>query len=145
MQDLLKKLTAAVLIGVIGCFNAAADSVEDLPVPTEDCGYYACEENVCEDEKLDGCEKNFYNMGRGVANMATCWLEIPRCLIYNNSQLPVIGVVVGACEGVGFTVVRAFAGVADFCSFGFMTDSIYEVNYDFREFVWESRWVHRST
>ena len=126
----------AAFIGIFVCFSAEAEKVEDLPVPTEECG-----SSACESEELSGCKKNLYNMGRGVVNMATCWLEVPRCLIYNNSQLPIIGAVVGACEGVGFTAVRAFAGVADFCSFGFMTDSIYNVNYDFRAFVWESRWI----
>ena len=90
------------------------------------------------------CEKNFYNMGRGLVNIVTCWLEVPRCLIYHNSQVPVMGAVVGACEGAGLTVIRAFAGVADFLSFGFMTDSIYETTYDFKEWVWDSRWIPQN-
>ena len=84
---------------------------------------------------------NLCNMGRGLVNVATCWLEVPRCLIYHNSQLPVLGVVVGACQGAGFTVIRAFAGVADIASFGFMSDSIYTSCHDFNEWVWDSRWV----
>ena len=90
------------------------------------------------------CQRNFYNMGRGLTNIVTCWLEVPRCLIYHNSQVPVMGLVVGACEGVGMTAIRAFAGVADFASFGFMTDSIYRSCHDFNEWVWESRWVPKN-
>ena len=90
------------------------------------------------------CADNFYNMGRGLVNMATCWLEVPRCLVYHNSQLPVLGVVVGACQGAGFTVIRAFAGVADFASFGFMSDSIYESCHGFEPWVWDARWVPKN-
>lgn len=86
-------------------------------------------------------EKNLMNMGRGLVNVATCWMEMPRCLVYHNSQLPVLGLVTGACQGAGFTVIRAFAGVADILSFGFMTDSIYTSCHGFSEWVWDERWV----
>lgn len=84
---------------------------------------------------------NLANMGRGVVNVVTCWLEVPRGLIYHNSQLPVLGLVVGACQGAGFTAIRAFAGVADIASFGFMSDSIYKSCHGFEEWVWDARWV----
>ena len=87
------------------------------------------------------CEKNVMNMGRGLVNVATCWMELPRCMVYHNSQLPVLGLVVGTCQGAGFTVIRAFAGVADLLSFGFMTDSIYTSCHGFDEWVWDERWV----
>ena len=89
-------------------------------------------------------EKNLCNMGRGIVNIVTCWLEVPRCLVYYNSQLPVLGAVVGAVQGAGFTATRAFAGVADFASFGFMTDSIYKSCHGFEEYVGESRWVPKQ-
>ena len=95
-------------------------------------------------EECSGWENNLCNMGRGLVNIVTCFLELPRCLIYYNSQVPVMGAVVGACQGAGLTAVRAFAGVADFASFGFMTDSIYESCFDFNEYVWESRWVPKQ-
>lgn len=86
---------------------------------------------------------NFANMGRGLVNILTCFLEVPRCLVYRNGQVPVLGLVAGACEGAGLTGVRAFAGVADFLSFGFMPDAIYRVNADFHEWVWDSPWVQK--
>ena len=46
-------------------------------------------------------EKNLCNMGRGLVNIVTCWMEVPRCLVYYNSQLPVLGAVVGAVQGAG--------------------------------------------
>ena len=86
---------------------------------------------------------NFANMGRGLVNILTCFLEVPRCLLYRNSQVPVLGVVAGACEGAGLTGVRAFAGAADLLSFGFMTDVTYRVNPNFHEWVWDSPWVQK--
>ena len=86
-------------------------------------------------------EKNVCNMGRGLVNVVTCWMELPRCLVYHNSQVPVLGLVVGACQGAGFTAIRAFAGVADILSFGFMSDSVYTSCHGFDEWVWEERWV----
>ena len=87
------------------------------------------------------CSKNFSNVGRGFVNVVTCWMEVPRCLVYHNSQVPVLGLVVGACQGAGFTAIRAFAGVADILSFGYMSDSIYKSCYGFEEWVWDERWV----
>lgn len=94
----------------------------------------------CSENSFAG-EKNLMNMGRGLVNVVTCWLEVPRCLVYHNSQVPVLGLVVGACQGAGFTAIRAFAGVADFLSFGFMSDSVYTSCHGFDEWVWDERWV----
>ena len=98
---------------------------------------------VCSDGSSNSAtwEKNVANVGRGLVNVVTCWVEVPRCLVYHNSQVPVLGVVVGACQGAGFTAVRAFAGVADILSFGFMSDSIYKSCHGFDEWVWDERWV----
>ena len=98
---------------------------------------------VCSDGSSNSAtwEKNVANVGRGLVNVVTCWVEVPRCLVYHNSQVPVLGVVVGVCQGAGFTAVRAFAGVADILSFGFMSDSIYKSCHGFDEWVWDERWV----
>lgn len=122
-----KSMLVLVIAGVISCSAAAAGSSRSN-ASTQAAA-----------ESFQG-EENLYNMGRGIVNIATCWLEIPRCIIYHNSQVPVMGTIVGICEGAGFTVVRAFSGVMDFISFGFMTDSIYNSTHEFREWVWDSRW-----
>ncbi|MBE6368673.1 MAG: hypothetical protein E7056_00745 [Lentisphaerae bacterium] len=127
------KMLAVLAVFSIVLFNAAAAESKAVAEQAQ-----ATECSSC------SCEKNFYNMGRGLVNILTCWLEVPRCLVYHNSQVPVMGAVVGACEGAGLTAIRAFAGVADFLSFGFMTDSIYETSYDFREWVWDSRWIPQN-
>ena len=98
---------------------------------------------VCNDNisSANDYSANFANVGRGFVNVATCWMEVPRCLVYYNSQVPVLGLVVGACQGAGLTAIRAFAGVADILSFGYMSDSIYTSCHGFKEWVWDERWV----
>ena len=123
------KCVAAIGVAGLISFSAAAaeQTAEPAAPPAESCEW--------------NYEHNLYNMGRGFVNIGTCWLEIPRCFIYHNSQVPVMGTVVGVVEGAGLTVVRAFSGVADIISFGFMSDSIFESTFKFKEWVWESRWV----
>jgi len=86
---------------------------------------------------------NFYNMGRGVVNIGTCWLELFRCMVYRNSEVPFWGFIAGAVEGSGFTGMRAFGGVTDFIFLGFDIGSIY--NDKFQEFVWNSQWIPESS
>ena len=61
-----------------------------------------------------GWTRNLNNVGRGAANIVTCFLEIPRCMVYRNSQVPFWGFIDGAVRGSGLTVLRAFSGVT-FC------------------------------
>lgn len=129
-------LVKAAALAVVLSLSASVYAAESAPA--------AKAEAVQCQESCTGAEKNLCNMGRGLVNVLTCWLEVPRCLVYHNSQLPVLGVVVGAVQGAGFTATRAFAGVADFASFGFMTDSIYKSCHGFEEYVWEARWVPKQ-
>ncbi len=135
----LFELTVILLAAVFMSVNLpAGDSAVPEAAPAMECAQaQSCSDSCC-------WENNLYNMGRGLVNILTCWLEVPRCLIYHNSQVPVMGLVVGACQGVGLTGMRAFAGVADVASFGFMTDSIYKSYHDFGEWVWNSRWVPKN-
>ena len=130
----VKQILVLVIAGVVS-FNVAA-AEEKAPAASAPA--------VAAENKSFCGEENLYNMGRGIVNIATCWLEIPRSFIYHNSQVPVMGTVVGIFEGAGFTVVRAFAGVADLISFGFMSDSIYNSTHEFKEWVWESRWLPKE-
>ena len=77
--------------------------------------------------------------GRGMTNLVTCWLEIPRCIVYDNELLPVIGTVLGIPEGIGYTLVRALVGTADIVSFGMAGDELYGKYLP--DFVWEANWV----
>lgn len=82
---------------------------------------------------------NLYRVGRGLTNIGTCALEMPRCMLYDNSEVPFWGAIAGAFEGAGCTAMRAFAGVVDVISFGFDAGRVYDEN--FRDFVWQSKWL----
>lgn len=90
------------------------------------------------------CQKaessNWSNMGRGVANIGTCVLEVPRSMVYRNSELPLWGFIGGAVEGVGYTAFRAFSGVTDVLFLGFSESDCFN-NTTFKEYVWESDWL----
>lgn len=90
-------------------------------------------------EEPQKANNNFYNMGRGLTNVATCWMEVFRCMIYRNSQAPFWGFIAGAVEGSGMTAVRAFTGVTDILFVGFEPGNIFEPR--FAEFVWQSPWI----
>ena len=68
----------------------------------------------------DVIEKMGKKLGRGIANVATGWVEIPKN-IYDTSveSNPFIGLTFGTLKGVGWTVVRTSAGVYDVATFLF--------------------------
>jgi len=59
-------------------------------------------------------------LGRGVANILTGWLEIPKN-IYNTSieANPMVGITVGTAKGIGMSIVRTGAGVYEVFTFPF--------------------------
>jgi len=95
-----------------------------------------CDKPAAETEA--GFDFRLSRIARGLTNVATCPLELPRRMILGNSAVPFWGFVAGAVDGVGTTAMRAFSGVTDVMFLGFDAGTVY--NDDFREFVWESRW-----
>jgi len=81
--------------------------------------------------------------GRGLVNVVTCWLEIPRCVVYDNAALPGVGILLGIPEGGFFTIARAGSGVTDLATFGLVGDTIHGNN--FPDFITESRWFPPKT
>ena len=81
-------------------------------------------------------------MARGLANVATGWVEIPRCAIYDNSAVPFFGLLIGIPEGAFFTVARTLTGTLDIVSFGFTRDGMH--GKSFPDFVWQARWIAPS-
>ncbi len=79
------------------------------------------------------------NMGRGVINVATCFIEVPRTILYRNDQVFLWGMIGGAAEGGVRTGLRAFAGVMDIISLGFSNDGFYRSAY-FAPYVWDEQW-----
>ena len=82
-------------------------------------------------------EKWSFKMCRGVINLATCWVELPRCIYVETSDNAIIGPLKGVFKGLGLTVVRASAGALDLVTFGTVDDtySVYD-RFSFPYFVW---------
>ena len=84
------------------------------------------------------CAEGF---GRGLVNIMTCWLELPREVVYQSTSLPPgIGTLAGLGMGTVMTVYRCGIGVLDVVTFG-MTDSFFYEYPEFPNFVWEARWL----
>jgi len=84
-------------------------------------------------------EKWGFKMTRGVVNLATCWVELPRNVHVETMENPIVGPMKGLFKGLGLTVVRAAAGTMDVATFGTVDDTytIYE-RYDFPYFAWQN-------
>jgi putative exosortase-associated protein (TIGR04073 family) len=96
---------------------------------------------VAEDAKPEykvTMDKMAANMGRGVVNMLTGWLEVPRGLWYEGTRNPYYGSIVGLCNGAFLGVARTFGGATDFVTLGLTGPGIYSES--FPEYVWESNW-----
>ena len=84
-----------------------------------------------------GLSNPFACFGRGLVNITTCWLEIPRCVVYDAAAIPFFGLIVGVPDGAFFTVTRVLAGAGDIITLGFIGD-VYTRRYP--DFIWESSW-----
>ena len=128
-------LTLTLALGTAAAEPAATEPAATEPAATEP----AAVEPTAEES---GWTRNLNNVGRGAANIVTCFLEIPRCMVYRNSQVPFWGFIDGAVRGSGLTVLRAFSGVTDLVFLGFDYGKMYNQT-DFRDYVWESPWLPR--
>ena len=53
-------------------------------------------------------------LGRGLTNAASCWIEVPKQIyLVSQEREPLTGLIYGTIRGVGYTIVRAAAGVYD--------------------------------
>ncbi len=78
---------------------------------------------------------------RGIVNMLTCWLEIPRNMINDNYiVMPGLGVLTGFVKGPFYTVGRFGSGFIDFITFGSLENSFYDQE-DFPQYVWQADWL----
>lgn len=74
---------------------------------------------------------------RGLANVTTGWLEFPK-QIYTTYQEDgaAKGILVGPLKGVGMTLVRTVAGVAEFATFFIAYPGFYDPYFD-PSYVWQ--------
>lgn len=64
--------------------------------------------------------KMFHKLGRGVTNVLTCWVEIPRTVAREWERTdPVTGIVLGSVEGVGWGFTRFATGAFETFTFPF--------------------------
>lgn len=85
-------------------------------------------------------EKIGKKLGRGIVNIATGWVELPKN-IYDTSvetNNPLMGITYGTLKGVGMTVVRTGAGAYDVATFLFPIPKDYEPILK-PEFVFEEK------
>ena len=82
-------------------------------------------------------EKFSYKMTRGLVNLATCWVEIPRCIYTSTEKAPVIGPLMGVFQGIPMTLLRASCGIYDVTTIGTVDEfySLYNI-YSCTDFVW---------
>jgi putative exosortase-associated protein (TIGR04073 family) len=73
-------------------------------------------------------EKIGKKLGRGIVNIATGWVELPKN-IYDTSietNNPLMGITYGTLKGLGMTVVRTGAGAYDTVTFLFPVPQDYD-------------------
>ena len=97
------------------------------------------------EEGSDGAETNgvkrvgmAHGFTRGVVNVATCWIEVPRKMYQDVNKYPFFGYFSGALHGSYFFVSRACLGVIDIAMFGLTGPSAFDT--DFPEYVWNADW-----
>lgn len=81
-------------------------------------------------------EKMSFKLSRGVANVATCIVELPKQTYLTTRDRGAVGVVIGPLKGIGMTLYRAFAGVAETLFFMVPQPGYYDPMVD-PDFVWK--------
>jgi len=89
-------------------------------------------------EKLNPDPGNLYCVGRGMVNIGTAIVELPRNVVYENHEFPVMGSLIGLEKGCFFTMYRMFAGLYDVMSLGFSGNLCY--GNKFPDLVFYSPW-----
>ncbi len=95
---------------------------------------YRTVDNSSPQEVVDGMMNK---AGRGMANMTTGWLELPR-QIYETSKESgaAMGASIGFLKGIGMTVVRTVGGVGEFVTFFLSYPGFYDPYFE-PAYVWE--------
>ena len=75
---------------------------------------------------------------RGVTNVGTFWLEVPRKIVVDSNYNPVYGVPVGAIKGAYYGALRLIYGTFDIALLGFTGPSGFSA--EFPEYVWDAQW-----
>ncbi len=95
---------------------------------------YQTIDNSSPQEVVDGMMNK---AGRGMANMTTGWLELPK-QVYETSKEDGVakGILIGTLKGVGMTVVRTVGGASEFATFYLSYPGFYDPYFE-PAYVWE--------
>jgi putative exosortase-associated protein (TIGR04073 family) len=95
---------------------------------------YQTIENSSPQDVVDGMAGK---AGRGLANIATGWLELPK-QIYTTSKEDGVarGISLGPLKGLGMTLVRTVSGVGELMTFFVAYPGFYDPYFD-PAFVWQ--------
>jgi len=126
----MKKIILTLILFLLTGFCRAEADVVETNYPSEDTF-----EKAVYPQKINPR----HAILRGVLNVATCWAEIPREIVLQNSKYPLFGIVSGALRGTFFTSMRAVLSVLDIGFLGFTGPSGYDPDI-FPEYVWNSQW-----
>lgn len=84
--------------------------------------------------------KMMHKLGRGITNVLTCWVEVPRNIANEWEQTdPATGLVMGTVKGIGWGFTRLATGVYDAVTFPFPIPQGYEAMLE-PEFVVTDIW-----
>lgn len=121
-----RSLVSAVLVcsALMGAFRS----------PTFASGSFNTVDNSSPQEIMGGMGTK---MARGIANIATGWGEFPKQIyITAKEDGAAQGIFIGPFKGIGMTVVRTFAGVAEFTTFYVAYPGFYSPYFE-PSFVWQ--------
>lgn len=75
--------------------------------------------------------------GRGIANMTTGWLELPKQIYVTSKEDGAIkGALIGPLKGLGMTIVRTVVGVGEFATFFLAYPGFYDPYFE-PAYVWQ--------
>jgi len=96
--------------------------------------------NAQETERNDiVMEKMAFKFVRGITNMVTCVVELPKQTYLTTRDRGAVGVATGPLKGIGMTIYRAFSGAAETVLFLVPQPGYYDsmINPDFVWKGWE--------
>ncbi len=82
---------------------------------------------------------SIHNIGRGFVNIIACGLELPRGVVYENTRMPLVGLISGPVKGVALTLWRGIAGLTDVLSAGTAGNALYFKTMP--DMPWNASWV----
>lgn len=95
---------------------------------------YQTVDDASPQEVVDGMANKLV---RGVANVGTGWLELPKQIVQTYQEEGVVkGVAVGPLKGIGMTLVRTVAGAAEAVTFFVPYPGFFEPYFD-PAYVWQ--------